>query len=74
MIVGVSIRNKVWFERFNKELLHIRSVEVAKIPANPVPVLKYPIVWLGKLLMKPKQTASPKLCAIPVKILETTAK
>ena len=40
IIVGVSTINKVCFEIFKRELLHIRRVEVAKIPANPVPVLK----------------------------------
>ena len=66
--------NNVWFEKFKRELLHKRIVEVAKIPANPVPVLRYPIVYEGKLFMNPKQTASPKLYAIPVKILDNTAK
>ena len=49
------------------------KVKVAKIPENPVPVEKSPTIPLGKPFKNPKVTASPKLCEIPLKILDATA-
>ena len=63
IIVGISIKNKYWLEI--PIALDPRSVPVAKIPANPVPVLTSPISSLGYPFKKPRNTASPNDWEIP---------
>jgi len=57
----------------NPMALHPSKVQVANIPANPVPELISPIILLGNPFMKPRNTASPKLYDIPWKILAPRA-
>ena len=70
-IVGNSIKNNVWLSIFIA--FDPRSEKVANIPEKPVPVAKSPTIPLGYPLRNPRVTASPKLYAIPLKILAATA-
>ena len=52
----------------------INKVDVPDIPANPVPLLTNPTVWLGYPFKKPRNVASPIPPAIPIKQLAHIAK
>ena len=69
--MGVSIKNIILFSK--PIALKPKFVNVAKIPATPVPTLMSPTQSPGNSLRNPIITDSPKLYYNPVKILANIA-